>query len=62
MSLIPAGLAAGAGTIARSVPDTAAAAILLDDFVADDDVILVKASRIVGLETLADTLTEEAEK
>jgi UDP-N-acetylmuramoyl-tripeptide--D-alanyl-D-alanine ligase len=56
------GLAAGAGTIARSVPDTAAAAILLDDFVADDDVILVKASRIVGLETLADTLTEEAEK
>ncbi len=54
------GIARGAGPIARSVPDPAAAATLLADFLRNGDVVLVKASRAVGLEGLARHLIEEA--
>jgi UDP-N-acetylmuramoyl-tripeptide--D-alanyl-D-alanine ligase len=54
------GIARGAGRIARSVADPATAARVLDGFVRDGDVVLVKASRAVGLEGLALDLVEEA--
>ncbi len=54
------GIARGAGRIARSVPDPATAARVLRGFVREGDVVLVKASRAVGLEGLAFDLVEEA--
>jgi len=47
------GIAEGAGDIARPVSDIAAARIVITELLADDDVVLVKASRSVGLENLA---------
>ncbi len=54
------GLAAGAGAIARSVASTDDALELLVGLVRDGDTVLVKASRAVGLEGLAETLVELA--
>jgi UDP-N-acetylmuramoyl-tripeptide--D-alanyl-D-alanine ligase len=53
------GFAAGAGALARPVPDGAAALALLDDLVGPGDVVLVKASRAAGLETVAAALAGE---
>lgn len=50
------GIAEGAGDIARPVPDAAAAEALVAELLTDDDVVLVKASRSVGLEALASEL------
>ncbi|NNC92599.1 MAG: UDP-N-acetylmuramoyl-tripeptide--D-alanyl-D-alanine ligase, partial [Acidimicrobiia bacterium] len=47
------GIAAGAGDIARPVPDAATAGTVVTELLDDDDVVLVKASRSVGLEALA---------
>lgn len=47
------GIARGAGPIARSVPGEEEAISMLDSFLKDGDVVLVKASREIGLETLA---------
>jgi UDP-N-acetylmuramoyl-tripeptide--D-alanyl-D-alanine ligase len=47
------GLAAGAGPIARNVADPAAAEEVLHRLLRPGDVVLVKASRAVGLEVLA---------
>jgi UDP-N-acetylmuramoyl-tripeptide--D-alanyl-D-alanine ligase len=47
------GIAEGAGDIARPVPDAATAGTVITELLADDDVVLVKASRSVGLESLA---------
>jgi UDP-N-acetylmuramoyl-tripeptide--D-alanyl-D-alanine ligase len=47
------GIAEGAGDIARRVPDTATARTVITELLADGDVVLVKASRSVGLERLA---------
>ena len=52
------GLAEAAG--GQNVHDTAEAFGWIQERVADGDVVLVKASRSVGLEVLADRLTEEA--
>jgi UDP-N-acetylmuramoyl-tripeptide--D-alanyl-D-alanine ligase len=38
------------------VPDAAAAAVLVDELVAPGDVVLVKGSRGVGLEVVAEAL------
>ena len=54
------GIATGAGAIARNVPDADAAERVLSDFLRSGDVVLVKASRAVGLEALAHRLAEEA--
>lgn len=54
------GIARGAGAIARRVTDPGAAAAVLTGYVRPGDVVLVKASRSVGLETLAQQLVEEA--
>ena len=54
------GIARGAGRIARGVADTTAAARVVRGFLRDGDVVLVKASRSVGLEGLALGLVEEA--
>jgi UDP-N-acetylmuramoyl-tripeptide--D-alanyl-D-alanine ligase len=54
------GLVAGAGPIARPVADAAAAAAVVSRIVRDGDVVLVKASRAVGLEAVARGLVEEA--
>ena len=54
------GLAEAAGAIARPVADAAEAWEVLDALVRDGDVVLVKASHAVGLETLALRLVEEA--
>lgn len=55
-----AGIARGAGPIARNVPDAEAAHKLVGRIVNDGDVVLVKASRAIGLERLALQLAEEA--
>ncbi len=54
-----AGIAAGSGRLARPVPDAATASAVLREYLRDGDVVLVKASRAVGLETLALGLVEE---
>lgn len=54
------GIARGAGRIARSVSDTATASRVVRGFLREGDVVLVKASRAVGLEGLAMELVEEA--
>jgi UDP-N-acetylmuramoyl-tripeptide--D-alanyl-D-alanine ligase len=53
------GIAAGAGPIGRPVADRAQAGAVLRGLLRDGDVVLVKASRAVGLETLADELVRE---
>lgn len=50
------GIADGAGDIARPVPDLAAARTVVTELIEAGDVVLVKASRAVGLETLAGEL------
>ncbi|GAY10641.1 UDP-N-acetylmuramoylalanyl-D-glutamyl-2,6-diaminopimelate--D-alanyl-D-alanine ligase [Pseudonocardia sp. N23] len=50
----------GYGAAARHVPDPAAALALLRAEVATGDVVLVKASRAVGLDRVADALLHEA--
>ncbi len=50
------GIAGGAGPIARPVADADEAAAVLAGYLGDGDVVLVKASRAVGLETLAERL------
>ncbi len=54
------GIADGAGPIARRVRDTEEAATVLSAVMRPGDVVLVKASRAVGLEVLADRLAEVA--
>jgi UDP-N-acetylmuramoyl-tripeptide--D-alanyl-D-alanine ligase len=54
------GLAAGAGKIAVSVADEEGAMEILAAQLRNDDVVLVKASRAIGLETLATRLAAEA--
>lgn len=54
------GLAKGAGAIATSVDTAEQAHELIAGTVRDGDVILVKGSRSVGLETLAASLADEA--
>ncbi len=51
------GLAEGAGKIARSVATVSDAKSAFEEVVRDGDVVLIKASRAVGLETLAEELT-----
>jgi len=48
----------GAGE-AHAVADAAAAAVLADEVVAAGDVVLVKGSRGVGLEVVAEALSAE---
>ncbi|MDH3606896.1 MAG: UDP-N-acetylmuramoyl-tripeptide--D-alanyl-D-alanine ligase [Acidimicrobiia bacterium] len=50
------GIADGAGDLAHPVADVAAARRKIDELVLDGDVVLVKASREVGLEALAKEL------
>ncbi|MBT8166483.1 MAG: UDP-N-acetylmuramoyl-tripeptide--D-alanyl-D-alanine ligase [Acidimicrobiia bacterium] len=50
------GIAEGAGDIVRAVPDARAAQRLITELVGEGDVVLVKASRSVGLEGLAGEL------
>lgn len=54
------GLAAGAGSIARRVETTEEALGVLESVLRSDDTVLVKASRSVGLEGLAEQLIELA--
>ena len=54
------GIASGAGAIAHAADDAEAAMAMLDDLIEPGDVVLVKASRAVGLEGLAALLREEA--
>lgn len=54
------GYAEGAGDVTRPVADPAEALALVTEMVRPGDVVLVKASRAIGLETLADRLREEA--
>jgi UDP-N-acetylmuramoyl-tripeptide--D-alanyl-D-alanine ligase len=54
------GMATAAGAIARNVPDTASAHEVVTRVLRPGDVVLVKASRAIGLETLALQLAEEA--
>jgi len=54
------GIARGAGSAARNVPDPEAAHDIVSQIVNDGDVVLVKASRAIGLEQLALQLAEEA--
>ncbi|MDJ0664913.1 MAG: UDP-N-acetylmuramoyl-tripeptide--D-alanyl-D-alanine ligase [Acidimicrobiia bacterium] len=54
------GIARGAGPIARSVADPGEAYDVVNRVVGDGDVVLVKASRAIGLEQLALQLAEEA--
>lgn len=53
------GIAAAAGPIARNVPDSDAAYDVVKQMVNDEDIVLVKASRAIGLEELAMRLAEE---
>jgi len=54
------GLAAGAGSIARRVDTAAEAMRVLESVIRSGDTVLVKASRSVGLEGLAEQLIESA--
>ncbi len=54
------GIATGAGAVGRNVPDSDAAARILAGYLMAGDVVLVKASRAIGLESLAHRLIEEA--
>jgi UDP-N-acetylmuramoyl-tripeptide--D-alanyl-D-alanine ligase len=54
------GIAAAAGAIGRNVPDVATARSIVRGLVDPGDVVLVKASRAIGLEALALELAEEA--
>jgi UDP-N-acetylmuramoyl-tripeptide--D-alanyl-D-alanine ligase len=54
------GIAAAAGAIGRNVPDTATARTVIQGLVDPGAVVLVKASRAVGLEALALDLAKEA--
>jgi len=54
------GIAAAAGPIGRNVPDADTARRIVAGLAGDGDVVLVKASRAIGLETLAMELVEEA--
>jgi len=54
------GIAAAAGPIARNVADADTAYDVVAKIVDDNDIVLVKASRVVGLETLALRLAEDA--
>ncbi len=54
------GIAAAAGPIGRNVPDKDTARRVVRGLADDGDVVLVKASRAIGLETLALQLAEEA--
>ncbi len=54
------GIARGAGEVAHPAADDGAALQLLDTMVEPGDVVLVKASRAIGLEGLAAALREEA--
>ena len=56
------GLARGAGSIATSVESQEEAEDMARSLIRDGDVVLVKASRSVGLETLAIKLAEEAKR
>ncbi len=47
------GIASAAGPIGRNVPDVDAAQTVIERLVRDGDVVLVKASRAVGLESVA---------
>ena len=55
------GIASAAGPIARNVPDADAAYAAITQIVDDEDIILVKASRAIGLEKLALRLAEETQ-
>jgi UDP-N-acetylmuramoyl-tripeptide--D-alanyl-D-alanine ligase len=54
------GIARGAGPIGRNVPDVDAAQTVIERLVRDGDVVLVKASRAIGLEAVALRLAEGA--
>ncbi len=54
------GYAEGAGALTRPVADAAQALAVVTEMVRPGDVVLVKASRAIGLETLAASLREEA--
>ena len=54
------GLAAGAGSIARRVDTADEAMRVLESVIRSGDTVLVKASRSVGLEGLAEQLIESA--
>ena len=56
------GIAAAAGPIGRNVPDAETAGRIVADLAGAGDVVLVKASRAIGLEALALQLAEEAQK
>jgi UDP-N-acetylmuramoyl-tripeptide--D-alanyl-D-alanine ligase len=54
------GLADGAAGLAQAAADLEQGWDLLADLMAPGDVVLVKGSRVVGLERLAERLVEEA--
>jgi UDP-N-acetylmuramoyl-tripeptide--D-alanyl-D-alanine ligase len=54
------GIARGAGPIGHNVPDVDAAQTVIERLVRDGDVVLVKASRAIGLEAVALRLAEGA--
>jgi UDP-N-acetylmuramoyl-tripeptide--D-alanyl-D-alanine ligase len=56
------GIATAAGPIGRNVPDADTAMRIIAGLAGDGDVVLVKASRAIGLEALALRLAEEAQK
>lgn len=55
------GIAAAAGPIARNVPDADAAYEVIIQIADDEDIVLVKASRAIGLEKLALRLAAEVQ-
>ena len=56
------GIAAAAGPIARNVADAESAHDVVRGLLEDGDVVMVKASRAIGLEALAVRLAEEAQR